>query len=184
MWMAKVRYGKTLLPTSITITSFCIMCGNISLTVVLQQQPRFLLCGQGLHFTTFGAPDSGFLCGDQCGVRRNWTGARECKLMWSFVWILQTCFFQTSIDGLPDEREEVGWECWTGMHFKLLHGIHQCDWTCDETNGEFQIVLVEPWLFARHKLGNLPWKLWLAWQQWYSRGTEETNGSPSLWEGY
>ena len=153
-------------------TIIYIMWTNMSLTIVLQQQPWFLLCGQGTLCTISGALDSGFLCGDQCGVRRNWTGANKCKLMWSFVRILRTCFFQTSIDGLPDEREEVGWECGTGMHFKLLHGIHQCDWTSDEANGEFQVVLVEPWYFARHKLSNLPWKLWLAWQKWYSRGTE------------
>ena len=160
------------------------MHGSMSLTIVLQGHPCFLLCEQGTHCTISGALDSGFLCGDQCRVRRNCTGACKCKLMWSFVWILWACFFQTSINGLPNERKKVSWECGTGMHFKLLHGIHQCDWTSDETNGEFQTVLVEPWRFARHKLGNLPWKLWLAWQKRYSRGTEEPNGSPSLWEGY
>ena len=135
-----------------------------TLTIVLQQHPWFLLCGQGLYFSISGALDSGFFCGDQCSMRRKCTGACECELMWSFVRILRACFFQTSIDGLPDEREEVGWECGTRMHFKLLHGIHQCDRSCDEANGEFPIVLVEPWHFSRHELGNLPRKLWLAWQ--------------------
>ena len=155
----------------------------MSLTIVLKQQPWFLLWGQGTHCTISGALHSGFLCGDQCGVRRNCTGACKCELMWSFVRILRICFFQSLVYGLPDERKEVSWERWTWMHFKLLHGIHQCDWTRDKTNGKFQMVLVQLWYFARHELGNLPWKLWLAWQQWYSHGTEESNGSPPLWEG-